>query len=101
MPLIPTFSPQGDGNVAFGLNVQRVVFNSEVDPYLFPARGRKHYLGSVLLTLSNLLLGLIPTFSPQGDGNGSVVLDASTSGLYNVDPYLFPARGRKLNLQRF
>jgi len=70
--LIPTFSPQGDGNVL------PVPSSTKLSPAL-----------------------LIPTFSPQGDGNGSVVLDASTSGLYNVDPYLFPARGRKLNLQRF
>ena len=64
--LIPTFSPQGDGNTlqVFSLGVSW----PEVDPYLFPARGRKHYL----------LTGTALTFR-------------------GVDPYLFPARGRKLD----
>ena len=35
-----------------------------VDPYLFPARGRK-----LLRALTHVYLPLIPTFSPQGDGN--------------------------------
>ena len=39
-----------------------------VDPYLFPARGRKHDVWVF--------------FEPYFEGN--------------VDPYLFPARGRKL-----
>jgi len=37
--LIPTFSPQGDGNEGPGLH-RRGLYPS-VDPYLFPARGRK------------------------------------------------------------
>ena len=39
-----------------------------VDPYLFPARGRKlaPNLDANLLPILKLL---IPTFSPQGDGN--------------------------------
>ena len=39
---------------------------------------------------------MIPTFSPQGDGNlnkGELYIPADK---WNVDPYLFPARGRKL-----
>ena len=40
LPLTPTFSPQGDGNDQPPIN--RVVFDQHVvDPYLFPARGRK------------------------------------------------------------
>ena len=38
---------------------------------------------------------MIPTFSPQGDGNLTVPL-YPLIGAYMVDPYLFPARGRKL-----
>ena len=39
-----------------------------VDPYLFPARGRK--LASAKVPYPTLSSGwLIPTFSPQGDGN--------------------------------
>ena len=45
----------------------RAVDNGDVDPYLFPARGRK---------LLNLVYPTLQVFS--------------------VDPYLFPARGRKL-----
>ena len=66
--MIPTFSPQGDGNHPVpepdpaGLGA--------VDPYLFPARGRKRLLGH---------------WNKEGDG---------------VDPYLFPARGRKLEHPR-
>ena len=41
---------------------------NKVDPYLFPARGRKRY--SVSNTSACHHKGLIPTFSPQGDGNG-------------------------------
>ena len=44
----------------------------------------------------HLLEGLIPTFSPQGDGNYRVG-DVGYR-LQTVDPYLFPARGRKLEL---
>jgi len=64
--LIPTFSPQGDGNFTFRYTSYR---RSAVDPYLFPARGRKH--------------------PPSSGGCG----ERSDSP---VDPYLFPARGRKL-----
>ena len=39
-----------------------------VDPYLFPARGRK--LSTYSITkLPQTSAALIPTFSPQGDGN--------------------------------
>ena len=62
--MIPTFSPQGDGN---DFTIYRLVYvDTGVDPYLFPARGRK----------------------PPN----VVVLRPYT---YAVDPYLFPARGRK------
>ena len=91
---------------------------SPVDPYLFPARGRKrHYpqasiyhRAALIPTFSpqgdgNLNYGpflteeeawkLIPTFSPQGDGNSGYD-DAIPDAGVVVDPYLFPARGRKL-----
>jgi len=63
-PLIPTFSPQGDGNSPTrpGSRLPRWC----VDPYLFPARGRKPYGKQV-----------------------------KAKGVKLVDPYLFPARGRK------
>ena len=63
--LIPTFSPQGDGNSLEKKNLYWIL--REVDPYLFPARGRKHFY---IHCQGFLCLGLlIPTFSPQGDGN--------------------------------
>ena len=65
-----------------------------VDPYLFPARGRKLVVVTHGHEFTPLLV-LIPTFSPQGDGNAS---SGSRSGQkIRVDPYLFPARGRKLD----
>jgi len=40
--LIPTFSPQGDGN---DFTIYRLVYvDTGVDPYLFPARGRKRFV---------------------------------------------------------
>ena len=62
--MIPTFSPQGDGNNRENGLVDR--FENAVDPYLFPARGRKPHL-KIKECLHQAL----------------------------VDPYLFPARGRK------
>jgi len=64
--LIPTFSPQGDGNEQMGSSTLSQSIGAEVDPYLFPARGRKrqHQLAPLPIERS-------------------------------VDPYLFPARGRK------
>ena len=41
---------------------------NHVDPYLFPARGRKQKLIGEWL-VPGLYQKLIPTFSPQGDGN--------------------------------
>ena len=64
--LIPTFSPQGDGNSNALYSIPNDARKS-VDPYLFPARGRKH--------LFIIQLNLIDEI--------------------HVDPYLFPARGRK------
>ena len=115
--LIPTFSPQGDGNHSF-LSLPRPVEDEAlVDPYLFPARGRKRYAREgckwggtsrvdpylfpargrkrhSVFSLSYPIERLIPTFSPQGDGN-TVSNSILLSVFGNVDPYLFPARGRK------
>ena len=41
-------------------------------------------------------IALIPTFSPQGDGNRAETISVQALGVLQVDPYLFPARGRKL-----
>ena len=41
---------------------------STVDPYLFPARGRKQGLHQPT-DARGYFARLIPTFSPQGDGN--------------------------------
>ena len=88
--LIPTFSPQGDGNHclegSFALGLQNV------DPYLFPARGRKRP-DDATIKLEVEAVQLIPTFSPQGDGNAKK--PPEHLGMRDVDPYLFPARGRK------
>ena len=65
--LIPTFSPQGDGNTIDKLGVLALFPYTVVDPYLFPARGRKRcHLGAKATEFRGQL---IPTFSPQGDGN--------------------------------
>ena len=88
--LIPTFSPQGDGN-----NCSTPLFSPwgvTVDPYLFPARGRKPSSTWRADEIRGLVL--IPTFSPQGDGNMTFMINSSLLGK-EVDPYLFPARGRK------
>ena len=63
-----------------------------VDPYLFPARGRKLDL---VVGVFPALDSLIPTFSPQGDGNFVATSSTLDSAASRVDPYLFPARGRK------
>jgi len=63
--LIPTFSPQGDGNGR--LQMIQGPNNLIVDPYLFPARGRKRPL--FMASTCHASSWLIPTFSPQGDGN--------------------------------
>ena len=139
--LIPTFSPQGDGNFC-ARRISATLTDITVDPYLFPARGRKHCLlddtvefatsvdpylfpargrklarglafrfclndvdpylfparGRKLEQLiggpNKATLGLIPTFSPQGDGNAAF-LTLRLNRCRRVDPYLFPARGRK------
>jgi len=88
--LIPTFSPQGDGNCQY--QTIRLFGSYAVDPYLFPARGRKrrsrqrcNHRDTCLVdpylfpargrklhhpeSAAPLELSLIPTFSPQGDGN--------------------------------
>ena len=62
--LIPTFSPQGDGNLILSYQVRIL---DQVDPYLFPARGRKHKCAKYIVVGMSIV----------------------------VDPYLFPARGRK------
>ena len=53
-----------------GLWIYRPGRPREVDPYLFPARGRKH----LRRRCSGSVGRLIPTFSPQGDGNPFGVL---------------------------
>ena len=68
----------------------------DVDPYLFPARGRKRIRYAAKLVISER--GLIPTFSPQGDGNVQTIMYCSLPH-HKVDPYLFPARGRKPELR--
>ena len=90
MKLIPTFSPQGDGNSSTSVSDLKCV--TLVDPYLFPARGRKLTLIALPLILSDKL---IPTFSPQGDGNRQLMSEGLPPRTVYVDPYLFPARGRK------
>ena len=87
--LIPTFSPQGDGNYK-PLPTQSTEPH-QVDPYLFPARGRKP---DQVRAAQESRWRLIPTFSPQGDGNVQQVKEALQDPVV-VDPYLFPARGRK------
>ena len=87
--LIPTFSPQGDGN---SLHPERCPRTRDVDPYLFPARGRKL---AARPAARRRRRRLIPTFSPQGDGNGGRGGCIPALTLQVVDPYLFPARGRK------
>ena len=91
-PLIPTFSPQGDGNIA----LRRFAFSWRcfVDPYLFPARGRKPPFR--VFTGDRGYPKLIPTFSPPGDGNLTFRRSNASTAFSCVDPYLFPARGRKL-----
>ena len=54
-----------------------------VDPYLFPARGRKHFYGNFLSIAE--LVELIPTFSPQGDGN-----DGDRVSVHLSKPLLIP-----------
>ena len=66
--LIPTFSPQGDGNAVVYHQWDHDVWVI-VDPYLFPARGRKPHAGGCFIKQWR-----------------------------RVDPYLFPARGRKPHL---
>ena len=91
--MIPTFSPQGDGNTVSSLSTDARM--AAVDPYLFPARGRKPPFGA-----DDLLFGVLVDpylFPARGRkltfGNPD---DDETTG--TVDPYLFPARGRKRGL---
>ena len=87
--LIPTFSPQGDGN---GNSTSS---NVMVVPSLIPTfspQGDGNVTGMKNWTTMYPLL--IPTFSPQGDGNVSWTSQYNRYSL-KVDPYLFPARGRK------
>ena len=92
-PLIPTFSPQGDGNLWVpGAPCNRQWL--ELIPTFSPQGDGNH---SLILSSPTPLVVLIPTFSPQGDGND---LKPVTSNWLrsSVDPYLFPARGRKPEL---
>ena len=91
--LIPTFSPQGDGNVY--LLVEEVERNANELIPTFSPQGDGNYDNTFPFQLISVSLWLIPTFSPQGDGN-SGKLGAYLPPQQRVDPYLFPARGRKL-----
>ena len=88
--LIPTFSPQGDGNQLPGTDAQG--HSLTVDPYLFPARGRKPF--SEGKTGPGTPLEVDPYLFPA---RGRKLAKDSLLGLWLewVDPYLFPARGRK------
>ena len=90
--LIPTFSPQGDGNVRSrelprGAPGARVLI-----PTFSPQGDGNQQEGEANGEQPELL---IPTFSPQGDGNGLVLGTGCGAAGLAVDPYLFPARGRK------
>ena len=85
--LIPTFSPQGDGN--FPLTVRTTKRGGSLIPTFSPQGDGNPSRA----TISGAGLWLIPTFSPQGDGNGKAADLVQRAA--SVDPYLFPARGRK------
>ena len=88
--LIPTFSPQGDGNETGRLGEDPRLIG--LIPTFSPqGDGNKPYGG----IFSSPPFSLIPTFSPQGDGNGPTISGSTPPSTINVDPYLFPARGRK------
>ena len=86
--LIPTFSPQGDGN-AFAAS--RASSGVQMLIPTFSPQGDGN--GVRKENTARVGISLIPTFSPQGDGNSHAW--AAWIFLRRVDPYLFPARGRK------
>ena len=88
--MIPTFSPQGDGNDVLLSKTQSNYVHS-VDPYLFPARGRKPAESP-----TELLLALVDPYLFPARGRKHFYLDPVDEAEVLVDPYLFPARGRKL-----
>ena len=92
--LIPTFSPQGDGNLPVIFKMELETLGS-VDPYLFPARGRKRGAGGTHE------LALFESVDPYlFPARGRKLLNLAYPPLPEfllVDPYLFPARGRKLS----
>jgi len=89
--LIPTFSPQGDGNTS---NVGKL---STVTNWLIPTFSPQGD-GNPIRDMGPSVIKrrLIPTFSPQGDGNPHYSRILPSRPEWSVDPYLFPARGRKL-----
>ena len=65
--LIPTFSPQGDGNVQYEPGIRSLITRSLIPTFSPQGDGN-----TAKLLLRNSLCSsrlLIPTFSPQGDGN--------------------------------
>ena len=86
--MIPTFSPQGDGNALIG---GHSLCPHQVDPYLFPARGRKRV---DLFITRPIRLNVDPYLFPARGRKLTLAWDPAIS-ICSVDPYLFPARGRK------
>ena len=91
--LIPTFSPQGDGNGR--CTAGPGASTRDVDPYLFPARGRKP---PIRTGSCSLMLGVDPYLFPA---RGRKRRPGGPRWPPAVDPYLFPARGRKLCSHKF
>jgi len=113
-----TYSPQGDGNIdvvyflshnqhlGFSEPIPRKGTETFVDirdehishnivfQNLFPARGRKQTSGNSDCDLIGARF--FRTYSPQGDGNDTLLgqINSTISGI--VFQNLFPARGRKL-----
>ena len=92
--MIPTFSPQGDGD-QYGSNGTTIMYCSWVDPYLFPARGRKLEFAEQLRTGKHVF-GVDPYLFPAR-GRKREIPGCLLGEVREVDPYLFPARGRKQN----
>ena len=89
--LIPTFSPQGDGNGGRP-GIPRHPRLQLIPTFSPQGDGNRSNLKE---KWSGVPSTLIPTFSPQGDGNTSARTGRPRKPSGSVDPYLFPARGRK------
>ena len=66
-----------------------------VDPYLFPARGRKH---EAIRTAQFVCNKVDPYLFPARGRKQLVEFAGKILKQNLVDPYLFPARGRKLQV---